>query len=85
MRDAAVRRHARRNDWPPARPGGMGGAQPLAVTMNGGVALCIEVDPTRIERRIKTATSIATASIDEALGWAKDAGAGREPLDRTAR
>jgi len=34
--------------------GGMGGAQPLAVTMNEGVALCVEVDPTRIERRIKT-------------------------------
>ena len=32
--------------------GGMGGAQPLAVTMNGGVALCVEVDPTRIERRL---------------------------------
>jgi urocanate hydratase len=34
--------------------GGMGGAQPLAVTMNGGVALCVEVDPTRIEKRIET-------------------------------
>ena len=34
--------------------GGMGGAQPLAVTMNGGVALCIEVDPERIERRLRT-------------------------------
>ncbi len=34
--------------------GGMGGAQPLAVTMNGGVALCVEVDPARIERRIET-------------------------------
>src|SRR5215211_6229139 len=34
--------------------GGMGGAQPLAVTMNGGVALCIEVDPRRIERRLET-------------------------------
>ncbi len=34
--------------------GGMGGAQPLAVTMNGGVALCIEVDPTRIQKRIDT-------------------------------
>src|ERR671927_455874 len=33
--------------------GGMGGAQPLAVTMNGGVAICIEVDPPRIERRVK--------------------------------
>src|SRR3954454_12588652 len=34
--------------------GGMGGAQPLAVTMNGGVALCLEVDPQRIERRLET-------------------------------
>jgi urocanate hydratase len=34
--------------------GGMGGAQPLAITMNGGVALCVEVDPERIERRLKT-------------------------------
>ncbi len=34
--------------------GGMGGAQPLAVTMNDGVALCVEVDPTRIQRRLET-------------------------------
>src|SRR3712207_5532333 len=34
--------------------GGMGGAQPLAVTMNEGVALCVEVDPARIGRRLKT-------------------------------
>ena len=34
--------------------GGMGGAQPLAVTMNGGVALCIEVDPARLRRRLDT-------------------------------
>ena len=34
--------------------GGMGGAQPLAVTMNDGVALCVEVDPHRIERRLET-------------------------------
>ena len=34
--------------------GGMGGAQPLAVTMNGGVALVVEVDPSRIERRLAT-------------------------------
>src|SRR2546425_5818868 len=33
--------------------GGMGGAQPLAVTLTGGVALCVEIDPARIERRIK--------------------------------
>ncbi|SDD22701.1 urocanate hydratase [Actinokineospora iranica] len=34
--------------------GGMGGAQPLAVTMNGGVALCVEVDPARARRRVET-------------------------------
>ncbi|MGH8942403.1 MAG: urocanate hydratase [Acidimicrobiia bacterium] len=34
--------------------GGMGGAQPLAITMNGGVALCVDVDPQRIERRLET-------------------------------
>jgi urocanate hydratase len=34
--------------------GGMGGAQPLAVTMNGGVALCVEVDPARMQRRVAT-------------------------------
>jgi urocanate hydratase len=34
--------------------GGMGGAQPLAVTLNGGVALCIDVDATRIARRLET-------------------------------
>ncbi len=34
--------------------GGMGGAQPLAITMNDGVALCIDVDPERIERRLAT-------------------------------
>jgi urocanate hydratase len=34
--------------------GGMGGAQPLAITMNGGVALCVDVDPGRVERRIET-------------------------------
>ena len=34
--------------------GGMGGAQPLAVTMNGGVALCVEIDAHRIQRRLET-------------------------------
>src|SRR3982751_4510854 len=33
--------------------GGMGGAQPLAITMNGGVALCVEVDPQRIDKRLE--------------------------------
>jgi len=54
--------------------GGMGGAQPLAVTMNGGVALCIEVDPARIERRVKTRyLDRATRNLEEALRWADEA------------
>jgi urocanate hydratase len=58
--------------------GGMGGAQPLAVTMNGGVALCVEIDPDRIERRIRTRyLDRWTDSLDEALGWAEDARAAR--------
>jgi urocanate hydratase len=48
--------------------GGMGGAQPLAVTMNGGVALCIEVDAHRIERRLETAYLDERAdSLDDAI------------------
>jgi urocanate hydratase len=51
--------------------GGMGGAQPLAVTMNEGVALCVEVDPTRIERRVKTRyLDRETDDLDTALRWA---------------
>ncbi|GMV37775.1 MAG: urocanate hydratase [Fimbriimonadales bacterium] len=54
--------------------GGMGGAQPLAVTMNGGVALCVEVDPTRIERRIQTRyCDIWTDNLDQALAWVREA------------
>ena len=54
--------------------GGMGGAQPLAVTMNQGVALCIEVDPRRIQRRLdKRYLDRSTNDIDEALGWVEDA------------
>ncbi len=61
--------------------GGMGGAQPLAVTMNGGVALCVEVDPTRIERRIKTRyLDRETADLDEAVRWAEDARANGESV-----
>ena len=53
--------------------GGMGGAQPLAVTMNEGVALVIEVDPTRIARRLATRyLDEAVTSIDEALARAAD-------------
>ena len=48
--------------------GGMGGAQPLAVTMNGGVAIVVECDPSRIERRIEHGyLDRAADSIDEAL------------------
>jgi len=54
--------------------GGMGGAQPLAVTMNGGVALCVEVDAARIERRLQTRyLDKATAKLDEAIAWAEAA------------
>ena len=46
----------------------MGGAQPLAVTMNGGVALVIEVDPARIEKRLSTRyLDESTADVDEAI------------------
>jgi len=48
--------------------GGMGGAQPLAVTMNGGVALVVEVDPHRVERRLETRYVDERAdSLDQAL------------------
>jgi urocanate hydratase len=61
--------------------GGMGGAQPLAITMNGGVALCVEVDAARIQRRLETGyLDRASQSLDEALGWAEEARAKREPL-----
>jgi len=52
--------------------GGMGGAQPLAITINGGVALCIDVDPSRIERRIGTGYLDTLAhDLDEALALAE--------------
>jgi urocanate hydratase len=52
--------------------GGMGGAQPLAVTMNGGVAIVVEVDPERIARRIATRyVDERTSSLDEALARAE--------------
>jgi urocanate hydratase len=47
--------------------GGMGGAQPLAITMNDGVALCVEVDPARVQRRIDT------RYLDEVAGNVDDA------------
>ncbi|MEW5321264.1 urocanate hydratase [Geobacillus thermoleovorans] len=54
--------------------GGMGGAQPLAVTMNGGVCLAIEVDPARIQRRLDTKyLDTMTDSLEAALEMAKQA------------
>jgi urocanate hydratase len=48
--------------------GGMGGAQPLAVTMNDGVALCIDVDPARVQRRVASGyLDAAAASLEEAV------------------
>jgi len=61
--------------------GGMGGAQPLAVTMNGGVALCVEIDPARIERRIKTRyLDRESDDLDEALRWVEEARSAREAV-----
>ncbi|MFB6466829.1 urocanate hydratase [Cytobacillus sp. Hz8] len=54
--------------------GGMGGAQPLAITMNGGVCIAIEVDESKINRRIKTGyIDKKTDSLDEALQMAIEA------------
>ncbi len=54
--------------------GGMGGAQPLAVTLNDGVCIAIEVDPTRIQRRLDTKyLDIMTESLDEAIQMALQA------------
>src|SRR5213595_206935 len=61
--------------------GGMGGAQPLAVTLNGGVGLFVEIDRGRIERRLRLGyVDRMTSSIDEALGWAEVARATRTAL-----
>jgi len=61
--------------------GGMGGAQPLAVTMNGGVCLAVEVDPDRISKRLDTRyCDKITTSIDEAITWAIEAKAAEKAL-----
>ncbi len=61
--------------------GGMGGAQPLAVTLAGGVALCVEVDPTRIERRLATRylDTVAT-SVEDAIATARTARSARRAV-----
>lgn len=61
--------------------GGMGGAQPLAVTMNGGVVIAADADQSRIEKRLATKyCDKMTHSFDEALQWAMDAKSEGRPL-----
>ena len=61
--------------------GGMGGAQPLAVTMNGGVAIVVECDPSRIARRIEHGyLDMASDDIDDALWHAETARDAGQPL-----
>jgi urocanate hydratase len=61
--------------------GGMGGAQPLAATMNEAVALIAEVDPARIQRRLDTRyLDKATDSLDEGIRWALEAKAKKQAL-----
>ncbi len=61
--------------------GGMGGAQPLAITMNGGVALCIDVDPHRIQRRLETGyLDVQADTVDDAIHMAMSAKRNRKAL-----
>ncbi|MEU9581721.1 urocanate hydratase [Streptomyces chilikensis] len=61
--------------------GGMGGAQPLAVTMNEGVAICVDCDPRAIERRIEHRyLDVRADSLDHALRLAVEARDARRPL-----
>src|SRR5881396_904239 len=61
--------------------GGMGGAQPLAATMNDGICLAVEVDPARVQRRLDTRyLDRSTASLDEALRWCEEAKRAGRPL-----
>ncbi len=61
--------------------GGMGSAQPLAVTMNGGVVLCVEVRRERIGRRVREGyCDKMTDNLDEALQWISDARSKQMPL-----
>lgn len=61
--------------------GGMGGAQPLAATMNGAAILCVEVDGHRIQRRLQTRyCDKATTNLEEALQWINDARKQGRPL-----
>ncbi|MEO8744686.1 MAG: urocanate hydratase [Candidatus Dormiibacterota bacterium] len=61
--------------------GGMGGAQPLAITLNGGVAICIDVDPTRIARRLEHGyLDVRADDLDHALKLATEAKQAKKAL-----
>jgi urocanate hydratase len=61
--------------------GGMGGAQPLAATMNGAAFLGVEVDPARIEKRLETGyLDRSTHDLEEALIWVMEARQRKQPL-----
>ena len=61
--------------------GGMGGAQPLAITMNNGIALIIDIDPIRIQRRVDTNyLQYSTESLQEAVKMVKKAISDKTPL-----
>ncbi len=79
---------ARQQGWPnlagkfvvTAGLGEMGGAQPLAVTMNGGVGLFVEVDPWRAQRRLELRqVDAVTADLEEAMTWVETAVAAKQP------
>ncbi len=61
--------------------GGMGGAQPLAITMNGGVGLVVEVDPARAQRRLETKyVDVVVDTLEEAMTMVEDAKRDGKPL-----
>jgi urocanate hydratase len=61
--------------------GGMGGAQPLAATMAGAAILCVEVDPSRVERRLATRyLDASAATLDEAIARVEEASSARRAL-----
>ncbi|MBP8294389.1 MAG: urocanate hydratase, partial [Caldilineaceae bacterium] len=73
---------ARQQGWPSLKGkfvltaglGEMGGAQPLAITMNEGVGLLVEVDPWRVERRLSLGqVDAATDNLEEAMTWVEEA------------
>ncbi|HNS37316.1 MAG TPA: urocanate hydratase [Anaerolineaceae bacterium] len=61
--------------------GGMGGAQPLAITMNGGVGLCVEVDPARAHRRQEIGyVDLVVDTLEEAMTLVEEACQQQKPL-----